>query len=157
MFDNLVRDYHRDFPSELRDDEERRKKYMPMDVSNTPKSAQTHSGFNDMIQAATGIGYTPGEFMNKLAKKSGFKDHVHSWARGTIPNGLARKIILTCAEDMLRKRGARPEMSLLEAAAWRAILSLTTLDILKTLSLSGVFFFYFLKFSMGFNKKAAHC
>ena len=117
MFDNLVRDYHRDFPSELRDDEERRKKYMPMDVSNTPKSAQTHSGFNDMIQAATGIGYTPGEFMNKLAKKSGFKDHVHSWARGTIPNGLARKIILTCAEDMLRKRGARPEMSLLEAAA----------------------------------------
>ena len=110
-------DYYRDFPVQLGDDEVKRKKYMPMDVRNAPKSAQTMNGFNEMVQAATGIGYQPGEFMNELAKRSGFKDHVHNWARGKIPNGLARKIILTCAEEMIRERGAQPQMSLLEQAA----------------------------------------
>lgn len=118
MFDALVLDYFREFPPRPQSLEEaRRSKYIQMDVRNAPKSAQTTTGFKEMVEAATGIGYTPGEFMAELAKKSGFKDHVHNWARGKIPNGLARKIILTCAEEMIREAGAKPTMSLLQIAA----------------------------------------
>lgn len=115
-FDALVVDYYRDHPPAFESEEERRLKYMPMDVRNAPKSAQTTNGFNDMVEASTGIGYTPGEFMNELTKRSGFVEQVPNWARGKIPNGLARKIILTCAELIIRERDAQPTMSLLEAA-----------------------------------------
>lgn len=116
LFDVLVRDYFRDFPARQEDVPAHRPTYIRLDVRNAAESAATKTGFKDMVEAATGIGYDSGEFLNVLAAKSGFKDHVHNWARGTIPNGLARKIILTCAEKIIRERGAQPTLSLLEAA-----------------------------------------
>lgn len=115
LFDNLVRDYFRDFPVPQEDVRARRPTYMRLDVRNAEESAATKTGFKAMVEAATGIGYEPGEFLAVLAEKSGFKDHVHNWARGTIPNGLARKVILTCAENIIRERGAQPTLSLLAA------------------------------------------
>ncbi len=115
LFDALVSDYFRDFPEPQEDASRQRATYMRLDVRNAAESAATKTGFNAMVEAATGIGYDPGEFLAVLAEKSGFKDHVHNWARGTIPNGLARKIILTCAENIIRERGAQPTLSLLAA------------------------------------------
>lgn len=118
MVDALISDYFRDFPQECVSEETHRPKYIPMDVRNAPKAATNENAFKDMVDAADGIGYTSGEFMGELAKRSGFKDHVHGWAmKGKIPNGLARKIILTCAEEMIRERGARPALTLLKKAA----------------------------------------
>ncbi len=89
---------------------------MPLDISDAVESAANADRFKDMAEAAVGIGYEPGEFLAELAKRSGFKEHVHGWARGKIPNGLACKIILTQAEIMIRERGASPEESMREAA-----------------------------------------
>ena len=113
MFDAMVRDYFREFWSA---EEEGRPKYMPLDVRNAPESAATKTGFADMASAADGIGLTRMEFLAELSKRSGFGEAIMGWAKGKIPNGLARKIILTCAEDILKERGARPEMSMQQAA-----------------------------------------
>lgn len=113
LFDRLVADYYRDTPREL--PETQRPTYMRLDVRNAAESAATKTGFKEMVMAATGIGYDPGAFLNQLAEESGFKEHVHGWARGDIPNGLARKVILTRAEMIIRAAGAQPELSLLAA------------------------------------------
>ncbi len=116
LFDNLVRDYFRDFPEPQEAARAYRPTYMRLDVRNAAESAATKTGFKAMVEAAAGIEYDPGEFLAVLAEKSGFKDHVLNWARGIIPNGLARKVILTCAENIIRERGAQPTLSLQLAA-----------------------------------------
>ncbi len=128
IFDNLAREYFRDFPPTdetiqkflnefpLMASEYRRRKYMPMDVENAPKSAATETEFSKMADAADGIGMKRMEFLTELSSRSGFGDAIMAWAKGKIPNGLARKIILTNVEDVLRERGAKPEMSMQLAA-----------------------------------------
>lgn len=119
IFDELVAGYLRDFPPILAADERpsrRRPRYMPLDLSDPVESEASKHRFNDMVQASVGIGYDPGEFMNVLAERTGFGDQVRNWARGKLPNGLARKVILTCAETLIRERGASPTQSLLQAA-----------------------------------------
>lgn len=116
FFDMLVMEYYRDNPPVSADEEVRRPRYMPMDVRNAPQAAQSANAFSDMVEAAEGIGYAAGEFLNELGRQTGLPEQVVNWARGRVPNGLARKIILTRAEMMIRERGARPELSFLEAA-----------------------------------------
>jgi len=118
FFDALVADYHRDFPPAPAHDEERvrRPKYMPMDVSNAPESAASKDGFNNMALAADGIGMSRMEFLTGLSQRCGFGAAIMGWAQGKIPNGLARKVILTAAEEILRENGAQPKRTMQDAA-----------------------------------------
>jgi hypothetical protein len=87
-----------------------------MDVTDKDLAVPA-TAFREMVEAATGIGYQPGEFMNELGLRSGFKDGVSNWARNAVlPNGLARRVILQCAEMIIRERGAQPNLTLLKAA-----------------------------------------
>ena len=114
IFDRLVVQYFLEFPPT--DDESRRPKYMPMDVRDAPNAATTVEDFTKMVEASTGIGYDPNEFMHELGRQTELPEQVANWARGKIPNGLARRMILTRAEMMIRERGAAPELTLLRAA-----------------------------------------
>lgn len=118
LFDELVRDYYIDFPPRLphREPSSSRPKYVSTEFSGTARAAASEERFGEMVQAATGIGYESGEFMAELGRLSGYKEHVHNWARGKVPNGLIRKIILTRAEMMIRERGAQPTLTLRQAA-----------------------------------------
>jgi hypothetical protein len=113
VFDALAARYYRDFPVVTNENEYRRKKYMPMDVSNAPRAADGFDTLKSLIDRAPGIGFEPWEFKTELAKRSGFGEQIEAWAnQDKVPNGLARKIILSCAEDILLERGARPQLSL---------------------------------------------
>jgi hypothetical protein len=123
LFDGLVRGYFTEFrpellprPGEFDLSEKKRPKYMPADVGNAPESAATKDGFSKMADAADGIGFTRMEFLTELSNRSGYGEWIMKWAGGEIPNGIVRKIILTCAEDVLKEHGARPEMSMKLAA-----------------------------------------
>ena len=128
IFDNLAREYFRDFPLTRQSIEAflgdlpemfreyRRRKYIPMDVENAPRSAATETEFSKMADKADGIGMSRMEFLTELSSRSGFGEAIMAWAKGKIPNGLARKIILTNVEDILLERGAKPKMSMQLAA-----------------------------------------
>jgi hypothetical protein len=116
VFDRLVAGYYQDHPAP-REDEHKRDKYMQMDVRNAPQVAADFGTLKELIDRAPGINFQPWEFKTELAKRSGFGEQIEAWANADkIPNGLARKIILSCAEDILIERGARPERSMKEAA-----------------------------------------
>lgn len=113
VFDALVADYFREFPPAFEEAGHRRPKYMPMDVGNAPHSAADFGTLKELIDRAPGIGFKPWEFKTELAKRSGLGEQIEEWAnQGKVPNGLARKIILSCAEDVLLERGARPQLTL---------------------------------------------
>lgn len=116
IFDALVAGYYRDFPPPMprnHDGEHVRPKYMQMDVTDAPKVNANFESLAELIKRAPGIGFKPWEFKTELAKRSGFGEQIEAWAnQDKIPNGLARKIILSCAEDILLERGAQPRLSL---------------------------------------------
>lgn len=122
LFDELVAGYYRDFPNEQPrntafDTDVRRSKYVSLEIGTRAEADETLNRFKDMVEAAVGIGYDPGEFMNRLGEMSGYGDWVRDWARNNkIPNGLVRKIILTCAEKLIRENGAAPRLSFAQAA-----------------------------------------
>jgi len=117
VFDALVLSYWNDHPP-VRDDTDRlRPKYMQMDVRNAPKAAAEFETLAELVARAPGIGLQPAELTAELAVRTQMGDVVDDWVcRGKIPNGLARKIILSAAEDILCERGAQPQYSLKQAA-----------------------------------------
>lgn len=89
---------------------------IPLDVRNAPSAADGFNSLSQLIARAPGIHLSPEAFKQELAMRSGFGEAVEKWASAAkVPNGLARKIILTCAEEILRERGARPSLTLLAA------------------------------------------
>src|SRR3989344_113984 len=105
--------YWRDHPPVREDDEKhKRPKYMQMDVRNAPKAAAEFETLAELIKRAPGIGFKPWEFKTELATRTQMGDVIEAWAnQNKIPNGLARKIILSAAEDILLERGAKPQYS----------------------------------------------
>jgi hypothetical protein len=123
FFDILVRAYFAGVAlqlnhgaDELGAPRKRRPKYHVLNVSDKVRSEETKTAFAEMVARAPGIGLAPGAFIGMLAERSGFKKQVHEWAREKIPHGFAREVILAAAEDILRERGAKPEMTLKIAA-----------------------------------------
>ncbi len=119
IFDELVNSLMRDEPRIFRQvpaEAPTRPKYLIMELSDRSATEAIEGRFNDLVNASTGIGYSPGEFMHELGERSGYQEQVRNWARGKVPNGWVRKIILTRAEMMIRERGAAPEQTLLIAA-----------------------------------------
>lgn len=114
-FNTLVSDYFRDHPHLAAEPEAYRSKFMPLDVRNAPKSATSTSAFKKLVAGATAIGYTPEEFLATLSSRSQFSEQVANWMEDRLPNGLARMVILTCAEKIIREAGAAPELTLLAA------------------------------------------
>lgn len=113
FFDALVDDYHRDFPPAIPRQEDllteaKRPKFMPMDVSNAKDSAATKNNFSQMVYASDEIGLRPVQFLTELFRRSGFSFTIVGWMDGAVPDSLGRLVILTAAEKVLRKRGARP-------------------------------------------------
>lgn len=117
VLDALILSYWRDHPPVREGEKHKRPKYMQMDVRNAPKAAAEFDTLKELIDRAPGIGFKPWEFKTELANRTKMGDVIEDWANhDKIPNGLARKIILSAAEDILRERGARPQHSLKEAA-----------------------------------------
>ena len=88
-----------------------------MDVTNAPKAAAQFDTLKELIDRAPGIGFKGFEFKRLLAERTQLGEHIEAWAnQGKIPNGLARKMILSCAEDILRERGATPQYTMAQAA-----------------------------------------
>jgi hypothetical protein len=118
VFDAMILAYWRDHPPvRTEDDKHKRPKYMQMDVRNAPKAAAEFETLAELIVRAPGIGFEPWEFKTELAKRTKMGDVIESWANeNKIPNGLARKIILSAAEDILLERGAKPQYSFKQAA-----------------------------------------
>jgi len=117
VLDALILSYWRDHPPVQQNTEHRRPKYVPMDVTNAPKAAAQFDTLKELIDRAPGIGFKGFEFKKMLAERTGFGEHIEAWAnQGNIPNGLARKMILSCAEDILRERGAKPQYTMAQAA-----------------------------------------
>ncbi len=74
--------------------------------------------FAEFIEHAAELGMTPQELETEISVRSGFAEHVSNWIQEkTIPNGLARKIILTNVEILLKERGAQPTRSASELVA----------------------------------------
>ena len=112
IFDALVSEYYRDFPPISEEEERNRPKYMPLDVRNAPKAAASFTALKDLLDRAGDIGFRGWQFKAELVKRSGYGEWIDSWTNGKVPNGLVRKIILSCAEDIIRERGAQPSLSL---------------------------------------------
>ena len=117
VLDMLIISYWRDHPPLQKDNEHRRPKYVPMDVANAPKAAMELDTLKQLIERAPGIGFKGFEFKKLLAERTGLGEQIEAWAnQDKIPNGLARKMILSCAEDILRERGATPKYTMAKAA-----------------------------------------
>jgi hypothetical protein len=120
MLDGLIADYWRDFPRRAPRDfnlaEAHRPRYVPMDVRNAPKSAERPMGLLELAEHADDMGLSRDEFVSELKLRSQYAGPIDGWLSGKLPFGLIRKIILTCAEQILREQGARPQYSLLQAA-----------------------------------------
>lgn len=94
----------------------KRKYFHPTEYIGARSGDDTMSFF-DFIEEAARIGMTPQQLETEIASRCGFPEAVSSWIREEkIPNGMVRKIILTNAEIVVRKHGAKPQMTLLEAA-----------------------------------------
>lgn len=118
VFDAMILAYWRDHPPVRQDsDKHRRPKYMQMDVRNAPKAAAEFETLAELIKRAPGIGFKPWEFKTELANRTQLGGVIEAWANeDKIPNGMARKLILSAAEDILRERGAKPQYSFARAA-----------------------------------------
>ena len=118
VLDALILSYWRDHPPVRQDGKKhKRPKYVQMDVTNAPKAAAQFDTLQELIKRAPGIGFKGFEFKKLLADRSGLGEHIEAWAnQDKIPNGMARKMILSCAEDIIRERGAKPKYSMAEAA-----------------------------------------
>jgi hypothetical protein len=116
IFDRLVADYFRDFPAASPEEERQRPKYIPMDVRNAPDSAGDFASLTKLVEHAPEIGLPRMTFLAELSERSGFGNAIQMWMREKVPNGLVRKIILSCAEQILREHGAMPTMSMQLAA-----------------------------------------
>ena len=120
LFDDLISDYWRTFPRRapkaFAEIEPKRSRYVPMDVRNTPKSANTQKGLSELVAHANDLGITSEEFLEDLVNRSQYPVPVQEWLQGKVPNGLIRKILLGNVEDILREHGARPVYSLRLAA-----------------------------------------
>jgi len=117
VLDAMILSYWHDHPPAREEDGHRRPKYMQMDVRNAPKAAAEFDTLAELIKRAPGIGFEPWEFKTELANRTKMGDVIEAWAnQNKIPNGLARKMILSAAEDILLERGAKPQHSLKQAA-----------------------------------------
>ncbi len=117
VLDALILSYWRDHPPTRENEGHKRPKYMQMDVRNAPKAAAEFDTLAELIRRAPGIGFKSWEFKTELAKRTRMGDVIEAWANeDKVPNGLARKMILSAAEDILLERGARPQYSLKQAA-----------------------------------------
>lgn len=116
FFEALVAAYFRAVPHPPAFEvETSRRTFMSMELPNAPDAATETRQFADLIDHADLIGMSPDEFRGEIATRSGLTEQVGKWAMGIMPNGWARKLILTNAEDIIRERGAHPELSLLAA------------------------------------------
>lgn len=117
VLDALILSYWRDHPPAQEKDGHRRPKYVPMDVTNAPKAAAQFDTLQELIKRAPGIGFKGFEFKKLLADRTGLGEHIEAWAnQDKIPNGMARKMILSCAEEIVRERGAKPQYTMAKAA-----------------------------------------
>lgn len=110
MFGRLVLDLQRD-SQPVRSAPER-PTFIPLELGREHNVPHEYASLDDLIKLAP----ERWNFKETLAARSGYGKVVEAWAnRDRIPNGCVRKIILTCAEQILRENGAKPEISLLAA------------------------------------------
>ncbi len=90
--------------------ESRRPTYYSLEIGTTGR--HDTDKLSDLVAQAKDIGLSPNEMEQELCRRTKMLEPVRGWIAGRfVPNGLARKIILTNVEQILTERGARPERS----------------------------------------------
>ncbi len=109
MFGRLVLDLRRD--SQPVQPQSERRTFIPLELGRVHNVPHEYTSLGELIKMVP----DRWNFKKELATRSGYGEVVEAWAKGWVPNGCVRKIILTCAEQILRENGAEPAVSLLAA------------------------------------------
>lgn len=90
--------------------ESRQPSYYSLEIGST--SRQDADKLSDLTNQAKDTGMSSDEMEEELCRRTKMPDVVRKWIHQLfIPNGMARKIILTNVEALLKEKGARPERS----------------------------------------------
>lgn len=112
-------------PEELREigemldgvNREKSRYFHPTEYVGGSTSWDDTANLSDLVEQAACIDMTPQDLEDEIAKRCGFVEAVKSWIQEKkTPNGMIRLIILRNAELIIREHGARPQLTLLEAA-----------------------------------------